>query len=451
MEEGWQIALETERLRLSSPDTVYAHLSALPKGSWGQPNLPDTTFDALTARNEPLIDLGLARYASNHKKLRVFLQRGGLLRLAVLANEAAWDAALQSPLSAEEIAEVHRDGTNDELAALFQNRSIDPTVLAGAIANTLGGGVDEGRWQNIVGYASKNQRLTCTLDSDAFDDLVIARHHEEPINAAWDLLWRVEPTFVWASVLYYLLSRIPFEVTMRDEFVADLIAEEGRKEWHKTFERRWSRYLDAFVEMVTTKWVNPDPKEKEWDYWRSVRQVFASKLIESRWFDKDLVDKLRDHPDQAIRCGYYLGFCIDPKWPISEFHERDGDKFLEAVVENNHLYRRINRDLQSTVRGMLFGVDSSRDYLPGRFRHMQYYWAQKDPINYGDEPTLEQAEAERRAQEEEASLDARKEARLAASTTQPTAPKPRSFAAPEFWIGVVIATVVLWVAGRVFR
>ncbi|MGO4780405.1 hypothetical protein AB4084_33515, partial [Lysobacter sp. 2RAB21] len=64
--DNYQTRLEAERLRLSNPETVYAWLSALPAAeSVFTGNCADVIVKTLLERDDPLINLALARFTAN--------------------------------------------------------------------------------------------------------------------------------------------------------------------------------------------------------------------------------------------------------------------------------------------------------------------------------------------------------------------------------------------------
>jgi hypothetical protein len=296
-----------------------------------------------------------------------------------------------------------------------------------------------------------------TCSEFTWSEFTRARYAAAPIQAMWNLLWDVPPTRAWASTLWDSLCRIGFSPQMRDNFVPDLTTEDGRKEWQATSSARWEAFKRAFVDMLAVRWATPsqeDGNARSVDPFSGLRQTVAAKMAEATQYDKEILVKLRDHDDQAIRLGYYSGFPVDSDTDLGPFWERDRNAFVEAMVENTSLYRIANWKVQDAFSQVLSQADPS-DVIWERWRDMKEHWREKDPANYGDEPTKEMEEAERRLEEDrERGIKHRREAleraqaeRLARQSSTKNAAWKQKVWKVLGW-ATAIGTAVWWLASR---
>jgi len=382
--ESWENTLEAERLRLSSPEAVYAYLSALgPEESGDEENIEDTTLDALLARNNDLIDLGLARFSSNWEKLEGLWQKSPMLRLALLSNRN------RGPIfPRNEFAKILTECSDDELQALLTNPAVYPWILTSVFSNSEKLPVD--RWVELAKLAISNERLTYIPGSDTWNEFTDAMDHSKPIKAIWDLYIRAEPTAAWCSVLEKA-SRIRFDVNLPKSYLPDLSTKEGLEEWDKTSEKRYEAFEKKLLDFVTEKWKSQPSSEDEAEetgYPHFFARAAFSCAVSRRGSYRPLIKEFEDHPDLAIRHGYYNGIQIYPDWPIQKFFDRDGLKFIDAVIWNDTLYERDNVNEQRSIRRLAYDREHSDDVRLDWMKGQLKWFVEKDPLKYGDEPPV---------------------------------------------------------------
>lgn len=397
----WDELLERERLRNLPPDQVYEALSALKEPEFDD-NLPEATIAVLLERNEPLVDLAIARFCSNRDAIGKLFAEGGALRVAVLANRNAWPIWRWRLLEEDALAEVLRAGSDEEAQAFLSNPSVPSDLLQAAAAGQgIGKDIPEERRMCLVLWLAENPALkTLQEEGDNFDDATSAWDQWRPIQALWNLLWHVPPTLAWARVLNTALGKIAFKLEIHDKFVPDLTTEEGREEWEEVYSTLYRKFDLAFIDMLAERWATPPEEEvKNFDYFAQLRETVAAKFVEAKDWDRDILAKLRDS-DQAMRLGYYNSFEVRPSTDLEPFWQRDAKAFVEAMLYNKSLYKLVNWKVQQAFDQMVYQVDPhDEDLFRRRWRNFRKYWREKNPAIYGYQPTEEMRDEERQAEE----------------------------------------------------
>lgn len=205
------------RLKLSAPEVVYEALEAYGARnsslhfSWDTDEKMEL---ALEARNDPLINLALAKNAASQQLLwRLYSRaRSGsmdpeydkAIRLACLSNTVA--AALlftwrTSGLSPDEERRLATEGENDEVRVWLQNPNASEVLRDLYRKNGPFDGVDEQRWMFLVQASSENPRLQTDYSNDDGPDLLMWEIQDGIVN----LLLKAPTTPLWLETLYFLL------------------------------------------------------------------------------------------------------------------------------------------------------------------------------------------------------------------------------------------------------
>ena len=97
--------------------------------------------------------------------------------------------------------------------------------------------------------------------------------------------------------------------------------------------------------MLAERWATPpqeDEKARLTDPFAGLRQTVAAEVAKAYHYDKEILTKLRDHHDQAMRLGYYSGFRVWSNTDLEPFWKRDGKAFVDAMVYNTSLHEIAN-------------------------------------------------------------------------------------------------------------
>jgi hypothetical protein len=427
--ESWEAALEAERLKLSSAETVYAWLSELkPPESRVQENLPDVIFDTLATRNELLINIGLARFASSFEKVESLWSRGPAVRLAMLSNR---NSGAIFPVA--DIYRVVAECTDDELGAMLMNPKTSPHLLARVFSNELK--LTPERWQQACIYAIRNERLTYLPKHDTWEEFTDSRDHAKPINEVWNLFLRAEPTPQWANILQRA-GDLAFDTTMPQEFLPERGGDP--EQWAEAWTKRHEEFQAVLLKTISEKWktsVGAKDETLTAHFW--ARAAFAASV--SRTASHLAIAKgMEDHPDLAFRVGFYGGAKVLPGWPVRKYYDRDGREFIDGVLSNDSLYERRNHAEQAFLKRLAYDHEECDCYRRNLARLLK-----KDPVRYGDEPTDEMREAVLKREAKEARKEALKLEREEREAKRVDAGKPPP--KPCWW-----KRAAMWVFGGLF-
>lgn len=270
---------------------------------------------SLAERMDPLVDLGLASFASDRDIVSALYRKGLApastpldtryrkgLRIACLSNRLAYAPYF---IGEDETRRVLGEADLDEAAALICNPGVSTTLLQalyerrGPVAH-----VDEGRWRRLVRLSISNKRIGDNVEGDA-----------KCISDSIFKLLKIAPaTREWSSTLVRLLDRIDPQFVARQEDIFDVL-------------RRWDDTIDE-------------------DY---------------RWF-RNLIGALYgsgdsniypiDSPDEAIRCAYYGNATLSIK-DMREAYDRDREAFRFAAAYNMNAYHSV--DLRMLLEEMQCG------------------------------------------------------------------------------------------------
>jgi hypothetical protein len=157
----------------------------------------------LTARNDPYIDFGLARYGWCAKACKQVYERGDhAIKCTFLAHFP--NGGFDRITNAFSLADQQPNGA-EELQALMTNTSlVDETFTncfeqKGPFAN-----LTEEDFQGVLCYAGDNSRLSTPYDDSYLDGWSDYSYHSV-FKAAWELTATAPNTPRWANVLYQLL------------------------------------------------------------------------------------------------------------------------------------------------------------------------------------------------------------------------------------------------------
>jgi hypothetical protein len=282
--------------------------------------------EALLARNEPLIDLALARYCrySDTAKKLFFKQNAALaIRLSVLSNRCLYGVTCWLPVDLfdkdeAKLASYLASAGLEELNALFENPKLHDLFLS----QFLEGdghlkGLDEARQLAAIHALSRNERMRTEYDGDLYEDGFDAYSYETVFTAAWKLAKWAPTTPQWGVALNSLYDKL-------------------LPETHSS---------DAPLE-IAIRWLPQDAQQiKQYAHFsedgylsdcQGVRRSLA-KLALSK--DSSLTETLLASDDIALRCAAYA-FCDLATEAIQKAFENDGPLAYMQLVDNDRLWRQ---------------------------------------------------------------------------------------------------------------
>lgn len=326
------------RLIVASPERVWNELREYSEQLAGHPLGGDTQLEeSLLARADPLIDVGLGRYASDRKVVAALytktrqqstdhLQKRYLhgLRLACLSNESLKTTFLPTPediVGKDELARLVSEGDDDELGALLANPISARLLTALYKGEGLFSSLDDGRRRKLVMLPIFNPRLNDDQSNEHGPDLTYWRMHEGIIG----MLASAPTDLSWLYALRSLLDRL----------------DPGTVE-----------SPDAPINAVLDRWKNVDVPENEKKAERegyytelSMHEEFRCLVaaLYGKYYDKSdgkftarIVGSL-DATDVTLRCAQY-GNAEMTEQAMKDGYARDGDVFTFAALCNESIY-----------------------------------------------------------------------------------------------------------------
>lgn len=373
------ISVLEAQLAASTADRVFAWLESRA----GRPK--DSPFDtdpqvekSLLARNDPLINLGLAQYGIEDDTVNTLFNSTdpayrSALRLAVLSNQAlATHQAYHSGKLIEGLIGYHANVgewlpalSNEELRALFKNPTLDDNFLIDFLEQKTGWHeLGERRQLFVLKALAKNPRMTAHYDSVIMDGYAEYKH-SAVFSAAWQLAETAPVKIQWCWALHELfrhtaassMMKEPLEVAKRwfpDPDDLKVAAAEA-----SAFE---SGYLGAFAQ---------------------IREEIARLAVQGSSVGAKL-EVLLSHEDLPVRlasCRY--GRITEAQ--ITAAVARDPKFVFGEVVRNEWLWSRsATREILKTLA---WAQPDPRSYMdaPNLYRHMEAEFRQKQPAWFKDE------------------------------------------------------------------
>lgn len=360
------------KLKFASPDSVYAALRDYSDHAGGPFFFSDDEEleNTLLARNDPLINLGLARYATNETVLGTLYRRGREgtgdsdydkgLRLGCLSNRAlsrllTGTSSLFSTVSdSEELRRLAHEGDGDEITVLMQN------PVAGSILGLVYerkppfDSIDSSRLCEFVAASVTNPRLNVVEDDEDGPDLVAYGIHK----GIFELLRTAPVEPKWLNTLYDLLRRV-------DPQAARLPGTDPREALARWGQLKMTGFRDEDSEGYLTSLTYVDEFRcmvaalyGEWSKGKNELEIVGGP----------------ESADVALRCAHY-GNAALTKEAMRAGYERDKEVFTLAALSNTHLFHK--RELRAELEDMISG-DLRRVYVE-RCEQIHRRWPNFDP------------------------------------------------------------------------
>ena len=339
-----QVVLEAE-LAASSPERVR---------SWLETTAADiaTLFandegieQTLLHRNDPLINLSLARLSANPDILRALYTGAAKtnkpIRLALLMNEVARrigstgmpDVLVERD---EAVGGLLSDLDEEELLALFSNPELENDFLINFFEQKgPWQALDERRQQIALRALYKNSRLTTRYSGpmDGYAEYL----HDKVFSAAWELAGKLPPSIEWAASLCWLYEKLKPVGGVKEPL---LLA--ARWIPDKTDAER----LESEDKQLARGDLGPFARTRRGLARLAVHQAHT----------KEQRQALAAHEDPAVRAAYYFegGLSADE---MKAANERDFLLSFESLVWNPRAWR--TKETRQVLHDMAW--DSKRD------------------------------------------------------------------------------------------
>ena len=367
-------------LTVRSPGEVYDWLSQRPQDARdAERDWDDETEMALLRRNEPLIELGLARYSTCHIVLRsIFTSRRGdgeadtAVRLTLLRHGRC------SRFASNEFPQILFEGGDRELAmaswlsvasendisALFANPALSNEFLLDFFEQQeVWAANAEGSRHVAIRAFADNPRC-----SEAYPSRVLGSYDADKcravFTAAWKLAETVETTLDWAVTLAVMFGRL---------------ASGSHLENAKT---------------IATRWVSQDPDEEQkaatggyLSFWQQIRKRLSAP-------DKEVTREQRDDylnsDDIAVRAAAYEYGQFTPD-EVKGLGENERALVVSCLLDNPHMWQ--NKELRGAIYALCWVVDTANE--GGVWNNLSQYhcsteaWSKSHPDWFKDENNAE--------------------------------------------------------------
>ena len=307
----------------------------------------EETDTSLWSRNEPLINLAIAKYGSNKDIAKKILNGDNeALKLALLKNWSGVRIFSKFPVSLfendAEMAAYMNSCSKSELGAIFQNPLISDSFIRDFFeGKKVWNDLSEDRQLIAVHSFAENPRASTARD-DKYMDGYAEYSYDSVFSAAWELCAKVPTNQEWATALFVLTNKLlakgfPF----KDDEIMAVIA----------------RWYPCDKDVEESKYDSEDHYKESGGYlstWQHLRQNLTKLIAGSSKHGN-----LAENPDIAIRCGYYRygRFYIDK---MKAAFEKDGAAAWQAMCSNASLWSNKEK------RQVLHDIAWEADTLDGR-------------------------------------------------------------------------------------
>lgn len=298
-----------EYLNHSAPDIVFEWLKTnqtLPGQGhpWGRD--PDVEC-LLAAREDPLINLGLALYGICGDVSANLYAKGDLaIQIAVLRGYAIPSKYNINEWLQENFSQLVDEWNEEKLSALFRNPLLsDDVIVAVFEREKLFDSLPEDKWIHLVEQTSLNERLNIPY-SDKWMDGYAEYSYNRVFKAAWGLFSNLPVNYESTRILSGLEHRVVHKKPNDMDIVETL--------------KRWNPQTDC---------------EKDKEAFTEVRTALACVIGR---FDSQFKDMENDS-DSAIRMAYYSKVSQPDPSKVAIWVGRDGKDFLWAAIHSKNFYR----------------------------------------------------------------------------------------------------------------
>lgn len=338
----------------------------------------DKEFEsALHSRNDPLINLALARYGQFNATVLPLFKGGepsGAIRLAVLANKTLGDEFFSGfPValfgSPEQTAVWLVTAPDAEISALFENPKLDDSFLRDLLEGSKPwDSIPEERLAAFVESLVRNERMRTPYD-DSFMDGYSEYSYGSVFNAAWMLAERMPVNERWSRALCWLYDRMQTDAVSINkplELAARWYPDPGNVE-----------LMEKEVKELERGWL-PN--------YQGVRKGLARLALHN---DSKLLASLLASEDPAFRSAAYADGNLSPE-QLSAAYEKDGELVFNQAMHNHNIWRTAQgRAALKAVAWLVVDNDKHSDLLTANiYNGIQEDLAKKHSDWFKDEEDL---------------------------------------------------------------
>jgi len=379
----------------------------------------------LKNREDPIIDLALAKFGSNDDvKREFFLRKDATLTEAMLRSPHRDERPIEHSMiprwiEPEEFQEMLENGVQTGvLRAFFTNPKIAPSELVELFSSRgkyakLG---DE-RYATCIYYGLQNPVLHSFPEPNfRFVTGITFGDEDDAIRGAWEAPLRLANTQNNANLLAQGLENIskficPHDLSIisgAEDPVTDMSyldieddVEEAKRysDWMDEYSSATERNIVRYLDHVFQKWnsANSDYEEAaneslgELQSLRDIRKITAKCAANG---DANTQQFLINHPNEGVRSGYYEGFELDrgDTDTYNKYLNKDGELFFKAFVKNPSAFHKKNKEVVKKFHYLImsYGLDESgyeldswdRDFLQLEYERNRDDCFRRDPYNY---------------------------------------------------------------------
>ena len=285
----------------------------------------------LIRRNEPLINLGLALYAtdlSDETSLSLFRNNDRTIKKAALSGGIRLSSSFYWYERHEVLDEILNSFDEELLEPLLSNESIGDDLLVSLYErekpfNSL---TDE-QWLTAIAFTASNPRISTPLDELPWDGTYYFRYCQV-FTAGWKLFETLPVNKNSAAVL----SRLGKNLVPDKPHDMDVFA--TIKRWEVEDDGESNGLINLYVRC---------------------RYILAKLIGCGAFAVKDSLkdvgtefESLKDSDDLALRQSYYSRFREYKPEEVRKLFEKDNNKFLNVAIYNTTLY--MNEDVREELR-----------------------------------------------------------------------------------------------------
>ena len=328
---SYKTVIQEAELVASSPAVVTEFLkkrAAQSKDERRDDDVDEEVEAALHGRNDPLINLALARYGQFNAAVLPLFKGGevsGAIRLAVLANTALGDEFFSRfPIALfggpEQTAVWLTRAPDAEISALLENPKLDDSFLRDLLEGSKPwDSIPEERLAAFVACLARNERMRTPYDDSVMDMDGYGKYsHGSVFNAAWKLAERMPVNECWSRALCWLYDHL-----QTDAFSIDKPLELAAR-WHPDPDN---------VELIER-----EAKELERGWLRSYQGVRKGLARLALHNDSKLLDSLLVSDDPAFRSAAYADGNLSPE-QLSAAYDKDGELVFNQAMHNHKIWR----------------------------------------------------------------------------------------------------------------
>jgi hypothetical protein len=348
------------------------------KDDWHVDVVDEDVEAALLARNDPWLNLALARYARYVATLKPLFEPGepsAPLKLAVLSNTVVGGEIFSRfPVSlfasGEQAAAWLVEATGEELSALFENHNIDDSFLRDLLEGKKPWDViSDARLAMIVANLHRNDRMRKPYD-DSYMDGYAEYSYGAVFNEAWRLAERVPVNKDWARALSWL-----YDCLETDAFFIKSPLDIAAR-WHVDLSN-----ADAAEE-------EDQLKRGRLSHIQGVRKGLARLALRK---DSKLLAIFLGSDDPALRSAAYSDGAVKAE-QLSAAYERDGKLVFNEAMHNHRIWQTATRrDALKAVSWAVVNDDKYSDLTAANiFNSIRDVYAKKHPEWFKDEDDFKQ-------------------------------------------------------------